>query len=553
MGFGLKVFTWLALLATSQGAPADVSFMNEKEFQIPITLPADPAFQSEIEQLCLFVSTDEGKTWRQEAVASPRDKHFPFVAKNDGTYWFNVSIVDKQKRQYPPDVSAVPPALKVIVDTRKPIVKLTSAERTGDMVTVAWDVKDEHLDLTSFQLEYRTSESPTWYVVPVTPPAATGQKRWPLAAAGKVTVRLQAQDAAGNLGATTTEIAPEPTNNAVASNVVSTPPAPMPPTGAPAPSVPAMPSAKPEETKTSGWQRASDTPALAKNEAANKADKGMASSPAPSPSGITNAVVPAEESGPRVIARVSNPPAMPTVTSNSSPVASNAVPPTMPLSNPPAVKATKPSMPALQFSNSLHVELNYKISTIGPSGVEKVELWLTQDDGRTWRRFAEDTDKEPPFDVDLPGEGVYGFSIVVISKAGMGRKAPQPGEPPALRLEVDTTLPEAELYAVEADPRRKDALYLRWNATDRNLMTNPITLQWSEKEGGPWNDIARDVANTGRHEWQMPANLPYRVYLRLEVKDQAGNTAVAETREPVLVDLTEPEAELTGISTGKKK
>src|SRR5262249_54507256 len=97
-------------------------------------------------------------------------------------------------------------------------------------------------------------------------------------------------------------------------------------------------------------------------------------------------------------------------------------------------------------------------------------------------------------------------------------------------------------------PRRRDALLLTWNASDRNLAPNPITLQWSERPDGPWHIIAADLTHSGRYTWQLPPNLPIRVYLRLLVHDTAGNTGVDDTPEPVLMDLHEPEGQLLGIA-----
>ena len=48
----------------------------------------------------------------------------------------------------------------------------------------------------------------------------------------------------------------------------------------------------------------------------------------------------------------------------------------------------------------------------------------------------------------------------------------------------------------------------------------------------------------------MPTNVPPKVYLRLTVRDAAGNAAVAETKDPVLVDLSVPEPHLIGLIRG---
>jgi hypothetical protein len=199
-----------------------------------------------------------------------------------------------------------------------------------------------------------------------------------------------------------------------------------------------------------------------------------------------------------------------------------------------------------QVTGGTHVSLDYEVTKVGPSGVGSVELWLTQDEGRTWKRHAEDLDLRPPFDVDLPGDGTYGLYLVVRSRSGLGRRPPQAGDLPQMRLEVDATPPAVQLFAPEPDARQRDALVLSWNARDRNLAPNPITVQWAERPDGPWQMISADLPNTGRYNWQLPANIPARVYLRLTARDAVGNNGASVTAQPVLIDL--PEAQLIGLS-----
>ncbi|MCS6976651.1 MAG: hypothetical protein NZM31_06525 [Gemmatales bacterium] len=542
MGSGAAAIVCLALLAAGQGSAGDVTYMNEREFQIPITLPEDPAFLAEIEQLFLYVSTDEGKTWRQEAVASPRDKYFPFYARQDGSYWFGVSVQDKMKRTFPPDITAVPPALKVVVDTRRPVVKFLSTERVGEQVSVSWDVRDENLDLSTCQLEYTTQGSPTWQTVSLPSASVTGKKTWSVGTTGPVTVRMTVHDHAGNVGSATAEI---PADTSAVASLSSGPPAPQPP------SLGSRPAGSPVDNPfpMTSWQTQplppGPPPPPSREVASNAPAETLPRSSRATPS------APAEEAVmPRVIASTKAP---------SAPAAWTAAPSITPASVPPPVSprpGNKTGMPMLQYTNQLQVDLNYEAKA-GPSGVGEVQLWITQDDGRTWRRFADDPDLEPPLTVELPGEGTYGFTLIIRSKGGIykhNKQAPLPGDMPELRVEVDTTAPEAELYAVEADPRRKDTLFLQWKATDKNLGARPVTLKWAERLGGEWHDIASDLPNTGRYEWLMPSNLPYRIYLRLEVRDLAGNVSVAETDQPVLVDLVEPDGGLIGImpSTNRK-
>jgi hypothetical protein len=217
--------------------------------------------------------------------------------------------------------------------------------------------------------------------------------------------------------------------------------------------------------------------------------------------------------------------------------------------------------PAVEITNKKVMKIDFEVAKFGPSGLGGVDVWMTTDNGQTWELSKGDhkpilpnpgearganTPLQGSVQVSLPREGVvYGISLRVKSRAGLGKAPPQPGEPPEMRVELDTTLPEAKLYGPEPDGSRSDALNMRWEATDKNLAANPITLEWAPQRTGPWYFIgAAELPNTGKYSWQVPADVPPSVFLRLTVRDAAGNTAVAQTQEPVLVDLTVPEAKI---------
>ena len=80
-------------------------------------------------------------------------------------------------------------------------------------------------------------------------------------------------------------------------------------------------------------------------------------------------------------------------------------------------------------------------------------------------------------------------------------------------------------------------LLLRWDAADKNLTPAPISLEWSERREGPWQAIAVDLPNAGQFSWNLPEKLPVEVFLRLRVRDLAGNETVAITPNSLAVDL----------------
>ncbi|MGH9675840.1 MAG: hypothetical protein ACRD36_01955, partial [Candidatus Acidiferrum sp.] len=215
------------------------------------------------------------------------------------------------------------------------------------------------------------------------------------------------------------------------------------------------------------------------------------------------------------------------------------------------------ALPPVEVINSRQAKLDFQVGKYGPSGLGNVEVYITTDDGSTWTQMPTEHNVSLPSSADirsgapvrgsvmveLKQEGVvHGFYIVVKSRAGLGKEPPRQGTMPQLRIELDTTVPVATLYEPKPDPGRRDTLLLGWDASDKNLAANPVSLEWSEQRDGPWNAIGPNaLPNTGKFSWQVPANVPPAVYLRLTVRDTAGNVAVAKTNEPVLVDLSIPE------------
>ena len=127
MGTGTLTLAYLLLAA---GATPDIWPINQANIRIPIHV--DPVRRPLIKQLVLYASNDEGRTWKQVAVASPDQEAFAFSAPTDGIYWFTVTVVDSQGNSEPKDIYKVPPSQKILIDTLKPMVKITAAERQGE-------------------------------------------------------------------------------------------------------------------------------------------------------------------------------------------------------------------------------------------------------------------------------------------------------------------------------------------------------------------------------------------------------------------------------------
>lgn len=198
--------------------------------------------------------------------------------------------------------------------------------------------------------------------------------------------------------------------------------------------------------------------------------------------------------------------------------------------------------------NSARFELDYDVEYIGPHGVKRVELWGTRDGGLTWKSYGVDADGRSPMIVTVEGEGMYGFLIAVQSGAGIGGEQPRPGEKPAIWIGVDKTLPTVQLLgAREGVGAHAGTLQIDWQADDPALAQDAVTLLYSEHPGGPWSRVAAGLENTGHYAWVPTTELPERIYLRLEVRDEAGNVAAVDAPEAIAMHRLQPQGRVRHV------
>src|SRR5262249_36484023 len=233
---------------------------------------------------------------------------------------------------------------------------------------------------------------------------------------------------------------------------------------------------------------------------------------------------------------------------NRTPNHVQPLPPTPPGQGAAPTPQPRDTLPALQFINTRQVTLEYEVAKFGPSGVSSVDVYITQDDGQSWQPFGTVQSMNVPstpdakgspasirrsLTLEVPGEGKYGFYLVVKSGVGRSKPPPQGGTRPQIRLEVDTTAPDADLSDVRPDPSGGNAVLLQWQASDKNLPPRPVTLEWADRKDGQWQVIARDLPANGHYTWQLATTVPGQVFLRLTVRDLANNVSVAESENPV--------------------
>ncbi len=200
----MLVAGWCTCPGRGQDGPAGIIYSRFRHFRIPFQPSSG---EQRLKQLQLFVSSDQGKSWQPAALAAPDHKDFKFLTDKDGYFWFAVQSQDMQGQLYPPRMEGVQPSLKVVVDTQPPLVLLQALPPRGEEVGVAWDIRDENLDLTlpdALQAEYRPSGGNSWLPLPRT--NAGPQLYWNPMSRSAVDVRVRARDRAGNWGEALTSL-----------------------------------------------------------------------------------------------------------------------------------------------------------------------------------------------------------------------------------------------------------------------------------------------------------------------------------------------------------
>ena len=211
----------LLLDARAQDGGPGIIFFQHRQFKIPFK---NDQKNINVVQVRLYVSTDQGRFWKFTATAAPEEQSFRFNTPQDGMFWFAVQTVDQQGKLYPPSLEELRPSLRVIVDTTPPAVQVQPLAPRGGEVGVAWQIRDDNLDLSlpdAVRVEFRLPGAVLWTPLHTQPGA--GQHFWNPGANGAIEVRVMARDRAGNVGEDKTTVSlqaggagPKPFQNPIA-------------------------------------------------------------------------------------------------------------------------------------------------------------------------------------------------------------------------------------------------------------------------------------------------------------------------------------------------
>lgn len=495
----------LAAAPPSQPRARRVStvFSKHRNFKIPFNI--DEEDKGRLRDVELWVSEDNGVKWERKSRQSlDQPPSFPFRSAHDGEFWFAVRTIDDKGRALP-ERGEVEPNLKVIVDTVPPSLVIEQDGRRGSTASVHWEVRDDNLNLNSLVIEYQQEGGRGWHEVPLNRLSLVGSTSFDAGTAESLKVRARIDDKAGNR----------------AESVI------MLDEGSPR---------GPARVTSESPDFSEPPPITSMNPGGNfpaadmgREDGGMPENPPPRrPQGARNTRPRADDADSFEGEPVESAPSR----ANERGPAQAAAPRTLLVANP-------------KFS------LQYAIDDAGQRGPASVEMWITQDGGRTWSPLAEDADRVSPFEISLPGDGTYGLTMVARAESGLGDEPPAAGDQPQAWVEVDSSPPAVKIDTPQVGRGRYvGKVSISWKASDAHLAARPVTLLWrADQPNAPWQQIAGSFESSGRYIWAVPSNVPPRIHIRVEAVDAAGNKGFAETTEmgAVIVDRTRPRGRIIGL------
>lgn len=597
----LALFAHPIALAQSPAADGTIHWPRQ-DLIIPfhVDLTGQPPAEIQLE-----VSEDRGQSWSLYQRSDVRGRQFNFHATRDGEYLFRLKTLDR----YGAPLEQPGEPMRILIDTTKPTGELLIDMDPKGNLQGEFRLIDSALDTASVRMEYQTESDSSWREVRVdlergiAPGEWVGFGTWSIPdSTAQIIVRVTARDAAGNpveltrmprlprsaANPTAVKLAsnrPEDPNQPIGAGLARRFPTqrtqaaahPQPLALAPPPTQPATPATTGAAPINLGFSSQVPTPQSPSPQAprlvsttgiplrsVDAAPDSANAAPIAFPQPNANAPIATPIDSTQSLRTPQSlliDRSAPSALMPSLPGPSNA---SLSVGDPSASQLNNTSIPALPavppqrlsnrwidqalHSSSKAFSLDYAIENDPGAPVASVELWGTTDEGRTWDRWGVDSDRESPFDIEVETEGLFGFRMVIVGANGLASRRPLPGDAADSWINVDTTLPRAQLLsALNGKGPDAGSLVIEFQALDDHFTERPISLFYSETPKGPWLPITQGARNNGRFVWPSDPNLPEKVYLRLEAVDAAGNIGAHQLEMPVDVAGAAPRGRIQGF------
>jgi hypothetical protein len=584
---------------------------GKREIDIPFSVTQGTTPETQAIRVDVLISWDHGRNWFKYTEVPPDAGTFRFASKKDMEFWFLTQTITAKDKTPKDDVKW--PQLRLIVDTQKPDLKMAALVNPSGQPELSWTVTDATLNAPSLKVEYQDASGgdENWHAVElsakenvVSPAGIVGKKSLSLPAGAKaINLRAEVVDVAGNksvfsqhltlpsrqdLAAQRREKPRQqladasarhwPEENAEGRHVEGLASSPV--EGAAAEDTGAEEVSEPQPKLVTnpfaGQGRLAALPGRSEREptrsesALPAPEEGNSSPPGEEmPPPAAESVAPTEQELPRdeqpeQPAFEQSPPERYLPPGDDiGPIGQQppreALPTTRPTRPEPDTRPlpSGDSIPAgdrTRLSSVRRFNLDYDVEAVGPEGIAEVELWGTSDGGKTWAKWGTDPDHTSPMEVEVSRETAYGFRVVIVGKNGLVGNRPSSGDEADIWIEIDVTKPTARITtAAYGSGEHSGELDIRWEAGDQHLGPRPITLSFSDRPDGKFTTIAAGLPNSGQYFWQFDPRSPRQIYVKLEVRDDAGNVAVDQLADPINVEGLTPKGRIRSLTPAADK
>lgn len=207
----------------------------------------------------------------------------------------------------------------------------------------------------------------------------------------------------------------------------------------------------------------------------------------------------------------------------------------------------------VQCLSSSRLSIAYQAAMEGGRATQ-VDVYVTDDQGRTWRRFAsqrpnaglnEDVQpKSGTLGFEAESDGLYGFFIVLHNAAGASSPPPEAGTAPQQWIRVDREAPLVQILEVRPDERfdlNRD-LTIRWTVEDVDLPDRPVSLHYRSEQTKSYRSIAESLGASSSYRWTIPDDLHAPIEIKVTAVDRAGNVGRSILSEVAFEATSHPPA-----------
>jgi hypothetical protein len=201
-----------------------------------------------------------------------------------------------------------------------------------------------------------------------------------------------------------------------------------------------------------------------------------------------------------------------------------------------------------RYVNKDAFSLNFNLEQVGPSGAI-VEAFYQAENQWNPAGDVKVTNEGPgKMPVRLPREGTFGMILQVRSGFDNTASKPRPSTGPDMWVCLDKTPPKVtEVQAQAGRGSNMGKVRIQWRASDTNLATQPIKLEYQDMEDGDknWQPITDNLDNNGAYIWTAPPR-GYKFKIRVSAIDKAKNWGEGVSQE-VIVDVAQPKVRIVDI------